>query len=196
LAFAGRSNVGKSSLINRLLGRRSLAHTSSTPGRTRTLNFYAINDGFLFVDLPGYGYAKVSRAVQEEWWTLVEAYLAGRAPLCGVVHLADARHPLTELDLGLQDFLASVGMPRLHVLTKADKVPRGERAAVRAAARTALRLSESEAPLFFSAVTGEGVPELWRAVEAMLGAPPLRSAAPATGSAPRRRRAETGSNSD
>lgn len=190
VAFAGRSNVGKSSLINRLLGRRSLAHTSSTPGRTRTLNFYAINDGFLFVDLPGYGYAKVSRAVQEEWWTVVEAYLAERAPLRGVVHLADARHPLTELDLGLQEFLVSVGVPRLHVLTKADKVPRGERAVVLAAARAALRVGESETLLFFSAVTGEGVPELWRAIETVLGAPPPRP----TASAPRRRGAETGPN--
>jgi len=196
VAFAGRSNVGKSSLINRLLGRRSLARTSSTPGRTRTLNFYTINDTFLFVDLPGYGYAKVSRAIQEEWWTVVEGYLAERAPLRGVVHLADARHPLTELDLGLQEFLASVGVPRLQVLTKADKVPRGQRAAVLAAAREALRVGGQEPPVFFSAVTGEGVPALWRAVEAMLGAPPPRPAVSAIGSAPRRRGAPIGSNSD
>jgi GTP-binding protein len=98
VAFAGRSNVGKSSLINRLLGRRGLARTSSTPGRTRTINFYTVNDAFLFADLPGYGYAKVSRALQEEWWVLVEKYLADRRPLRGVVHLTDARHPPTEQD--------------------------------------------------------------------------------------------------
>jgi GTP-binding protein len=196
VAFAGRSNVGKSSLINRLLGRRSLARTSSTPGRTRTLNFYTINDAFLFVDLPGYGYAKVSRTIQEEWWAVVEGYLAERAPLRGVVHLADARHPLTELDLGLEEFLASVGVPRLQVLTKADKVPRGQRAAVLAAAREALRVGDRETPVFFSAVTGEGVPALWQAVEAMLAVPSPRPAASATSSAPRRRGAPLGSNSD
>jgi GTP-binding protein len=125
VAFAGRSNVGKSSLITRLLGRRALARTISTPGRTRTINFYAVNDLFLFVDLPGYGYAKVSRAVQEEWWAVVEAYLTDRIPLRGVVHLTDARRPPTEQDRELQEFLAAVRVPCVHVLTKGDKVPRG-----------------------------------------------------------------------
>jgi len=180
VAFAGRSNVGKSSLINRLLGRRALARTSSTPGRTRTINFYAVNDSLLCVDLPGYGYARVSRIVQEDWWRLVEEYLTHRVPLRGVVHLTDARHPPTDHDRELQAFLAAVGVPCLHVLTKADKVPRGQRRASLGAAEDVLGRVASPA-VFFSATTGEGVPELWRAIEAMLFAPPRP---PATGRRP------------
>ena len=174
VAFAGRSNVGKSSLINRLLGRRGLARTSSTPGRTRTINFYLVNQAALFADLPGYGYAKVSRSLQEDWWVLVEGYLRDRAPLRGVVHLVDARHPPTDRDQGLQDFLMSVGMPSVVVLTKADKVPRGQRRAVQTAAARLLGLARPEEGLIFSAETGEGVPELWRAVDALLAAAPGR----------------------
>ncbi|HEX7629935.1 MAG TPA: ribosome biogenesis GTP-binding protein YihA/YsxC [Candidatus Methylomirabilis sp.] len=174
VAFAGRSNVGKSSLINRLLGRRGLARTSSTPGRTRTINFYLVNEAVLFADLPGYGYAKVSRSLQEDWWALVEGYLTHRVPLRGVVHLVDARHPPTDRDQGLQDFLVAVGAPSVVVLTKADKVPRGQRRAVQAAAVRLLGLARPEMGLFFSAETGEGAPELWRAVDALLAAPPGR----------------------
>ena len=174
VAFAGRSNVGKSSLINRLLGRRGLARTSSTPGRTRTINFYLLNETVLFADLPGYGYAKVSRSLQEDWWALVEGYLTHRAPLRGVVHLVDARHPPTDRDQGLQDFLVAVGAPSVVVLTKADKVPRGQRRAVQSAAVRLLGLARPEMGLFFSAETGEGAPELWRAVDALLAAPPGR----------------------
>jgi GTP-binding protein len=171
VAFAGRSNVGKSSLINRLLGRRGLARTSSTPGRTRTINFYLVNEAVLFADLPGYGYAKVSRSLQEDWWALVEGYLTHRVPLRGVVHLVDARHPPTDRDQGLQDFLVAVEAPSVVVLTKADKVPRGQRRAVQAAAARLLGLARPEMGLFFSAETGEGAPELWRAVDALLAVP-------------------------
>ena len=174
VAFAGRSNVGKSSLINRLIGRRGLARTSSTPGRTRTINFYLVNEAVLFADLPGYGYAKVSRSQQEDWWVLVEGYLTHRVPLRGVVHLVDARHPPTDRDQGLQDFLVAVGAPSVIVLTKADKVPRGQRRAVQAAAVRLLGLARPEMGLFFSAETGEGAPELWRAVDSLLAAPPGR----------------------
>jgi GTP-binding protein len=176
VAFAGRSNVGKSSLINRLLGRRGLARTSSTPGRTRTINFYTVNDAFLFADLPGYGYAKVSRALQEEWWVLVEKYLADRRPLRGVVHLTDARHPPTEQDRELQEFLAAVQVPCIHVLTKGDKVPRGRRVAAQRAACEVLGTAAPNA-IVFSAETGEGAGDLWRVIEAVLAAPPRRPAA-------------------
>ena len=192
VAFAGRSNVGKSSLINRLLGRRGLARTSSTPGRTRTINFYLVNEAVLFADLPGYGYAKVSRSLQEDWWALVEGYLPHRVPLRGVIHLVDARHPPTDRDQGLQDFLVAAGAPSVVVLTKADKVPRGQRRAVQAAAVRLLGLARAEMGLFFSAETGEGAPELWRAVDALLATPPgrLRDRAgapfPAPGVAPER----------
>jgi GTP-binding protein len=180
IAFAGRSNVGKSSLINRLLGRRTLARTSSTPGRTRTINFYAVNEAFLFVDLPGYGYAKVSRAVQEEWWAVVEAYLADRIPLRGVVHLTDARHPPTQQDRELLAFLAAVRLPCVRVLTKGDRVPRGLRSAALRTAGEVLGPVSPEA-IVFSAETGEGAADLWRAVETLLAAPPRRVAAAGRG---------------
>ncbi len=171
VAFAGRSNVGKSSMINRLLGRRQLAHVSAAPGRTRTINFYRVNDAFLFVDLPGYGYAKVSRAVKDAWWTLVESYLTERPQLRAVVHIVDARHPPTPLDRELEAFLTAVGLPSLVVLTKADRVGRGERRAVQRAAARTLSLPAPDALLIFSADTGEGVPQLWRSIEERLRDP-------------------------
>jgi len=172
IAFAGRSNVGKSSLINCLLNRRKLAHTSATPGRTQTINFYAINGRFLFVDLPGYGYAKVARSAQEAWWVLVERFLLERHELRGVVHLVDARHAPTPDDCALEEFLRSAALPSLVVLTKADKVKRGERAAFRARAAEALGLPDPALPLFASAETGEGIAELWRAIGEGLQGPP------------------------
>ncbi len=172
IAFAGRSNVGKSSLINRLLNRRRLAHTSATPGRTRTINLYLINSRVLFADLPGYGYAKVSRDVKEAWWRLVEGYLREREQLRGVVHIVDARHAPTVDDQEMQDFLRAVGLPSLVAMTKADKVERGRRLASRNAAVQALGLPDPEAPLFVSAETGEGIPELWRAIDERLAAEP------------------------
>lgn len=181
VAFAGRSNVGKSSMINRLLGRRQLAHAGATPGRTRTINFYQINDRFLFVDLPGYGYARVSRALKDAWWGLVEHYLDTRAQLRGVVHILDARHAPTAHDRDLQQFLRAAGVPVLVVLTKADKVGRGERAGARAAVAAALGPPAAEAALFFSAETGEGVPELWKEIQSRLEAPEPAARAPRRG---------------
>jgi len=171
IAFAGRSNVGKSSMINRLLARRQLAHAGSTPGRTQTINFYRVNDRFLLVDLPGYGYARVSRSLKDAWWELVERYLTTRTQLRGVVHIVDARHPPTAQDLDLERFLRAAEVPVLVALTKADKVARGARAAARAAAVAALGLPTPEAALFFSAETGEGGPEMWRQIEARLQGP-------------------------
>jgi len=174
-------------MINRLLSRRNLAHTSSTPGRTRTINFYTVNEQCLFVDLPGYGYAKVSRALKDAWWDLVEGYLTEQPQLRGVIHIVDARHLPTPLDRELQTFLRAVGLASLVVLTKADKVPRGERPAVRAAAARALDLPTPDAALFFSAETGEGVPELWRAIEERLRAPARPAGAAGQGATGRQR---------
>jgi GTP-binding protein len=171
VAFAGRSNVGKSSMINRLLGRRQLARVSGTPGRTRTINFYLVNNAFRFADLPGFGYAKVSRSVKDAWWSLVESYLTQRRQLRGVIHILDARHPPTPLDRELQGFLAAAAVPSLLTLTKADKLARGERRAVQLAAAGVLGLASPDALLFFSAETGEGVTELWRAIEERLRGP-------------------------
>jgi GTP-binding protein len=171
IAFAGRSNVGKSSMINQLLSRRDLAHTSSTPGRTRTINFYQVNGRFLFVDLPGYGYARVSRELKDAWWDLVESYLTQRMQLRGVIHILDARHAPTPQDRELQAFLHAAATPSLVVLTKADKVPRGQRAAAREIAASSLDLPSPEMALFFSADTGEGASDVWRAIEERLRAP-------------------------
>jgi GTP-binding protein len=171
IAFAGRSNVGKSSLINRLLAQRNLARTSATPGRTQTINFYEVNERFLLVDLPGYGYAKVSRTLKEAWWALVEAYLTERPQLRGVIHILDARHPPSRQDQELRAFLDAVALPSVVVLTKADKVPRGQRAALRGTIAQDLGLPEPDAALHFSAETGEGAAEIWRAIEEGLAMP-------------------------
>ncbi|MCY4220734.1 MAG: ribosome biogenesis GTP-binding protein YihA/YsxC [Thiotrichales bacterium] len=129
VAFAGRSNAGKSSAINALTGRRDLARTSRTPGRTRLLNFFSLDDGRRLVDLPGYGYAKVPRTMSREWGILVGAYLESRESLAGVVVLMDIRHPLTALDQTLIEWCLAADVPVLAVLTKADKLARGRRAA-------------------------------------------------------------------
>lgn len=163
IAFAGRSNVGKSSLINALLGRKKLVRTSATPGRTQTLNFFRINDAFLFVDLPGYGYAKVPPKIREQWGPMVERYLSGRKELAGLVQIMDVRHPPTPDDVQLWNWLQTKGIRAVPVLTKADKIPRGKRTAqLQAAART-LGLDPEEL-LVFSAVTREGIDALWEKI--------------------------------
>jgi GTP-binding protein len=165
IAFAGRSNVGKSSLLNTLVGFAGLARTSSTPGRTRALNWFAIvppkGPDLAFVDLPGYGYAAVSHAERKAWQPLVETF-AERATLCLFIVLIDIRRGAEKEERELLEWLASEEIPALVVLTKADKVPKNKRHAFVQAARRDLRLSSP--PLTFSAQTGEGVDELWRAV--------------------------------
>ena len=126
VAFAGRSNVGKSSLLNSLVNRKALAKTSGTPGKTQQINFFKINDRSHFVDLPGYGYAKVSKTEREAWVRLIEAYLRNRDQLRLVVALSDIRHEPTALDLDLFEWLEAVGRPFIVVLTKHDKVSPGQ----------------------------------------------------------------------
>lgn len=153
VAFAGRSNVGKSSAINALAGRRRLARTSKTPGRTQTINFYDLAGTARLVDLPGYGYARVSRSLRAQWGELVGAYLRSRATLAGVVVVMDARHPCTPLDAQLLDWLP--GVRTLVLLSKADKLSRAEQQA------TLMRVGSSlevEVRLF-SSVTRQGVEE-------------------------------------
>ena len=160
IAFAGRSNVGKSSAINRLLGRRGLARTSSTPGRTQQLNFFAVDDRLVFVDLPGYGYARVSQAARAAWRPLVESYLGTREALAGVVLLVDVRRGLETEEHELLEFVAAHDVPAVVLATKVDKLRRGERAKAERA------LAVARVPLVpFSAVTGEGVDDAWRAIE-------------------------------
>lgn len=171
VAFSGRSNVGKSSLINTLLRRtRSrIAHVSSKPGKTQTLNFYRLNDRFYLVDLPGFGYANVPDAIRQTWKDLIEAYLEREQALAGVVHLVDARHDPTGLDEQMIGYLARLGLPALVVLTKIDKLKRHQRAGVVEEAAERLELVP-EQMLSFSAKTGEGRGEILAALDALLTA--------------------------
>lgn len=160
VAFGGRSNVGKSSLINCLLERKKLVRTSRTPGRTQTLNFFRINDGFRFVDLPGYGFAKVPEKIRAQWGPMVEAYLRKRKSLKGFVQIMDARHKPTSDDLQLWGWLAENGIPAVAVLTKCDKVKKSQRNGQLHQAAEALEVDAREI-VFFSATTREGRDRLW-----------------------------------
>ena len=165
VAFAGRSNVGKSSLLNRLLGRKKLAHTSSTPGRTRGLNYYLINERFYFVDLPGYGYAKVSKQERRAWARLLESYLRRASGTAKVVQLVDGKVGATPLDVQAVEYLESLGIAPIVVATKIDRVPSSRRAAAMRNLRTDLDLDPEDRVIAFSARSGEGVRELWREIE-------------------------------
>jgi GTP-binding protein len=169
IALVGRSNVGKSSLINKIVNRRNLAKSSSTPGKTRTINFYLINQSFHLVDLPGYGYAKVSRSEQEKWGQIIENYLKNRKQLRGVIHLIDIRHQPGENDVLMKEWLSHYDIPILIVVTKADKISRGARQKHLQAISRQLNLDTELKPLVFSAETGEGTDELHKAIEEIIG---------------------------
>jgi GTP-binding protein len=168
IAFAGRSNVGKSSLLNKLLNRRGLAKTSGTPGKTQTVNFFDVNSRFYFVDLPGYGYAKVPKAFKAKWRRVMTDYLVRREPLRLVVHLLDVRHPPADTDLDMIELLEEAQKPTLIVATKLDKLKRGQRAPHLRQIRQALDLDEDALVVPFSAITGEGVRPVWDVIEAHL----------------------------
>ena len=153
IAFAGRSNVGKSSAINTIAGRKRLAFTSKTPGRTQTINFFDLGEHARLVDLPGYGYAKVPQALRAQWSTLVGGYISSRESLAGVVLVMDARHPLTDLDVQLIHFLGEVRL--LALLSKADKLSRRDQAQALASVKASLT---AEVRLF-SSLTRQGVEE-------------------------------------
>jgi GTP-binding protein len=166
IALVGRSNVGKSSLINKLVNRKKLAKSSSTPGKTRTINYYFINEEWYLVDLPGYGYAKVSKAEREKWSRMIERYLQGRPQVRGVIQLLDIRHPPNENDISMKKWLEHCEIPILLVVTKADKISRGARQKNLAIIKKTLEISEN--PLCFSSETGEGVAELTTAIADMI----------------------------
>ena len=168
VAFAGRSNVGKSSAINRIFNRKGLARVSSVPGKTATINFYAAGEA-RFADLPGYGYAKVSKSEQLRWSELIEGYFAQERDLRLVVLLVDMRHPPQKLDLQMADFLIDRGLPFLVLLTKSDKLNRTERSERLAKIRTELPCGEELTILPFSSQTGEGAEELRKILAEVCG---------------------------
>ena len=172
IAFCGRSNVGKSSLINTLLTRRRLAQTSKTPGKTRTLNFFLINEAFFFVDLPGYGYAKTGRSLKESWGKMVETYLSSRSVLRAAVLLIDIRHSPTRLDRQMKEWLDYYGHPVLVAATKEDKI--GSQASRRSLDHIAeeLPLREDQPLISFSSKTGRGKDRLWSALDSCLRTDP------------------------
>ena len=173
VAFAGRSNVGKSSLLNKLVGNRSLARVSKTPGRTREINFFKINETFVLADLPGYGYARISKEKRAAWKPLIEGYLYASTMLRGVVLLVDARHEPTGDDRSMIDYLGQIGVPTLVVLTKMDKLPAKQGAARSATLARALGVEEDQV-VSTSAVSGHGRDELAAAVVSLLEAPAWR----------------------
>ena len=168
VAFAGRSNVGKSSLINKILNRKKLVRTSKTPGRTQLLNFFEINELWRFVDLPGYGYAKVPKEVQKRWRPMVENYLTTRVNLRGMVWLLDIRREVSKEDLTLWDWLRTKELTVIIVITKADKLSKNKRNKQAASIAKSLGMKAREL-IQFSATSGEGKEELWKALRQLLG---------------------------
>ncbi|HET6271937.1 MAG TPA: ribosome biogenesis GTP-binding protein YihA/YsxC [Bacteroidota bacterium] len=161
IAFLGRSNVGKSSLINKLCNRKSLARPSTAPGKTRELNYFLVNKELYFVDLPGYGYAKVPEQIRSSWGKLIEQYLKTRRQLALVIQLIDSRHEPTALDMMMVGWLEYYEIPFVVALTKADKLPRSKMPNYLKAARQAFaRFSYCKDVIPFSAITGEGKAEV------------------------------------
>jgi GTP-binding protein len=173
VAFAGRSNVGKSSLLNRLIRRKAFARVSRTPGRTREINFFSVNGQFVVVDLPGYGYAKISKERKAEWRPLIEGYLRHSPALRGIVQLLDVRREPSDDDIGMLDFLSDVGVPTIVAVTKMDKLSRA--AATARVREIAIQLSLEESQMIpFSAVTGQGRDELASAIVELVAQPAWR----------------------
>jgi GTP-binding protein len=164
VAFVGRSNVGKSTLLNTLLRRKALARTSSTPGRTQAVNYFRINNKFNFVDLPGYGYAKISKDDRRRWARLMDEYFSAALPRAVVVLLIDAKVQGTVLDRQANEYLVSLGANPIYVATKIDKVPRGKRIKALRELRERVNLAPEQPLIEFSATTQEGVKDLWREI--------------------------------
>lgn len=158
--FAGRSNVGKSSLINKVLSRKNLAYTSQNPGKTQTVNFYTVNDAFTIVDVPGYGYARVSKVKRAEFGEMIELYLTTRQTLKRIFMLVDARHKPSEDDILMSDFLRHYGIPFTVIATKADKVKRHHRPGAEKLIRATLGLDAIDDVRFVSVVKDEGIDAL------------------------------------
>ena len=170
VAFAGRSNVGKSSLINGLLNRKSFARTSSQPGKTQTINFYHINDEFYFVDLPGYGYAKVSAELKAKWGKMIERYLMGSKQLKCVFLLVDIRHEPTANDKQMYEWICANGLRPVIIATKLDKISRGQVKKQTDMIRKSLKAQANTTLIPFSAMTKQGAEEIWTLIETLVTA--------------------------
>lgn len=170
VAFAGRSNVGKSSLLNTLVGRRKMARVSKTPGRTREINFFRVNDAFVLVDLPGYGYARIAKERKADWKPLIESYLKLTPQLRGIVLLLDIRRDPSEDDRAMLDFLSEVEIPTIVAVTKSDKLTRSAIDAKVATLAKRLGLAEDQV-IPFSARTGDGRAELAEAMMTLVNSP-------------------------
>jgi len=168
IAFAGRSNVGKSSLLNLLTGRKSLARVSGSPGKTRTINFYKINDSFRIVDLPGYGYAKVSKSMTKDWGPMMEEYFQKRQGLKKVIQLVDIRHAPSAQDVQMYEYLRHYGLDGIVVATKADKVSKNEAQKCISLIRRTLGLSENDKVIPVSALKRTGQDKLLEEMEKLL----------------------------
>ena len=168
IAFAGKSNVGKSSLINALMNRKALARTSAQPGKTQTINFYNINDVMYLVDLPGYGYAKVTQEVREKWGKLIERYLHGSKQLRAVFLLIDIRHEPSENDRRMYEWIVYNGYDPIIIATKLDKIKRSQTEKQLKILRTGLGVKPGTKILPFSAQTKQGRDEIWAVMEEIL----------------------------
>lgn len=169
IAFAGKSNVGKSSMINALLNRRSLARTSSQPGKTQTINFYNINDMLNLVDLPGYGYAKVSKTEQDKWAKMIDTYLHNRPQLREVILLVDIRHEPSKNDIQMYEWIKSCGFTGYVIAAKADKLSRSQQIRSVAVIKKTLDIKDNNLIIPFSAVSKNGVEDTWNLYERLLG---------------------------
>ncbi|WP_047999967.1 ribosome biogenesis GTP-binding protein YihA/YsxC [Lactiplantibacillus herbarum] len=166
IALSGRSNVGKSSLINVLINRNSYARTSSQPGKTQTLNFYKVEDQLYFVDVPGYGYAKASKKEREKWGQMIETYLTSRNTLRGVIILVDARHAPTKDDVAMYEWMGYYQMPLLVVATKSDKIARGKWNKQESLIKKTLNFQPKDDFIAFSSKTKDGKEAVWQWIEA------------------------------
>ncbi len=164
-ALAGRSNVGKSSFINKMIGRKSMARISSKPGKTQTLNFYKIEEKLFFVDVPGYGYAKVSKTSREAWSKMIEEYITTRDLLKAVIQIVDLRHPPSDDDCMMYDFLKYYNIPCIVIATKADKIPKGKWEKHKKMVRDELDMEAHDTMILFSSETGMGFDAAWAEIE-------------------------------
>lgn len=167
-ALAGRSNVGKSSFINKMLNRKSLARTSSKPGKTQTLNFYLINEILHFVDVPGYGYAKVSKSEREAWGKMIETYITSREQLKAMLLIVDLRHPPSKDDVMMYNFLKHHDIPVIIIATKADKIPKSKWQKHVKITKETLDLDPNDTIILFSSETGEGKDKAWSVLGALM----------------------------